>query len=192
MGGWNAPTHSLFYSGQQRSLPVSFDESPRLNPFLPPTPPPTPAALHPVRVSWPQYKCTNISSVRLENPEQIRVSDSVTSRISHTVTLSPTNPTYERIRRKKRGIFPLLDFSANLSGNFRKSGTLVCKQGCQISQGENTEMRMNRNPSSVGKDWMCVGNLEMQWVMLMPGKPGWQKWVMAGNSMGNLEGKFKK
>ena len=76
-------------------LPVSFDESPRLNPFLPPTPPPTPAALHPVRVSCSAsarahraHSATQIPKVRLENPDQIRVSDSVTSRISHSVTLS--------------------------------------------------------------------------------------------------------
>ena len=76
-------------------LPVSFDESPRLNPFLPPTPPPTPAALHPVRVSCSAsarahkaHITTQIPKVRLENPDQIRVSDSVTSRISHSVTLS--------------------------------------------------------------------------------------------------------
>ena len=52
---------------------------------------------------------------------------------------------------KKGEFFPLREFSANLSGNFRKSGTLVCKQGCQISRRENTEMRMNRNASAVGK-----------------------------------------
>ena len=58
----------------------------------------------------------------------------------------------------KRRIFSL-EFSANLSGNFRKSGTLVCKQGCQISRRENTEMRMNRNASWVGKRLDVCGKL---------------------------------
>ena len=58
----------------------------------------------------------------------------------------------------KKGDFSL-EFSANLSGNFRKSGTLVCKQGCQISRRENTEMRMNRNASWVGKRLDVCGKL---------------------------------
>ena len=54
------------------------------------------------------------------------------------------------------GISPL-EFSPNLSGNFRKSGTLVCKQGCQISLRENTEM--NRNAHSVEKRLDVGGKL---------------------------------
>ena len=56
---------------------------------------------------------------------------------------------------EKKGNFSL-EFSANLSGNFRKSGTLVCKQGCQISRRENTEM--NRNAYSVGNVGGKLGN----------------------------------
>ena len=40
------------------------------------------------------------------------------------------------------------------------------------------------------KDWMCVGNWEME--RALQGKLGWEKWVMGSNSMGNLEGKFKE